>query len=180
MKTKFGGFLLLGMLLFFGACDSDNTDDSGDPADTGSFEMTIGNGEPVKFSGSSMKINSNTYQISGNADDNSGLSITIMWQDDEPTGTFPWNAVLENNNQGTWMLMANGDLAKSYYSYEAEDGEINTNSTGNLVIEKFGIADDYVEGSFEVDNSFFLEVIGSEVRKSNVKLVGSFKVKREL
>ncbi len=180
MKIKFGRFLLLGMSLFFAACGTDNTDDAVDPIETESFEIAIGNSEPVAFTGSSMKIGENTYQLSGNADNDSGLSVTFMWQADEPTGTFSWDAVLESNNTGTWMLMANSNLTRSYYSYEAEDGEINTNSTGSLVIEKFGAVEGYVEGSFELDNAFFLEIIGSEVRKTNVKVVGSFKVKREL
>ena len=180
MKTKFGRFLLLGMPLFFAACDTDSTDDATDPVAVETFEIAIGDSEPVAFSGSSMKIGDNTYQLSGSAGDDSGLSVTFMWQADEPTGTFSWDAVLETNNTGTWMLMSNSNLTKSYYSYEAEDGEINTNSTGSLVIEKFGNVDGYVEGTFEIDNSFFLEIIGSEVRKTNVKLVGSFKVKREL
>tara|TARA_R110002012_G_scaffold168842_4_gene332495 strand:+ start:995 stop:1567 length:573 start_codon:yes stop_codon:yes gene_type:complete len=177
MKKVFTGSLLAGMVLFFCACSSD---DAGDPVGNEKIEVTIGSADPVTFTGSSMKLSDNTYQLSGNANDDSGLSFTILWEGEEPKGTFAWNANFESNVAGTWLLMANGDMTKSYYSYKAEDGEITNNSTGSLVIEKFGGVDGFVEGTFEVTNARLLEVSNATANESNVKITAKFKVSRSI
>ncbi|MEQ8417718.1 MAG: hypothetical protein RIB71_24755 [Imperialibacter sp.] len=177
MKKVFTGSLLAGMVLFFCACSSD---DAGDPIGNEKIELTIGNADPVIFSGSSMKLSDNTYQLTGNANDDSGLSFTILWEGEEPKGTFAWNANFESNVAGTWLLMANGDMTKSYYSYDAANGEVTGNRSGSLVIEKFGGVDGFVEGTFEVTNARLLEVSNATANESNVKITAKFKVSRSL
>ncbi|WP_339788786.1 hypothetical protein [uncultured Imperialibacter sp.] len=177
MKKVFTGSLLAGMVLFFCACSSDDT---GDPVGNEKIEVTIGSADPIIFSGSCMKLSDNTYQLSGNANDDSGLSFTISWQGEEPKGTFAWNANFETNAAGTWLLMANGDMTKSYYSYDAANGEVTGNRSGSLVIEKFGGVDGFVEGTFEVTNARLLEVSNATANESIVKITAKFKVSRSI
>lgn len=175
MKKVFIVSLLAGVSLFFNAC---NSDDEGDPVGSEKIELTIGNADPISFSGSCMKLADNKYQLTGSADGDAGLSFTIMWEGEEPEGTFEWAADFESQTAGTWLLMANGDMSKSYYSYDAQNGEVTANRPGSLVIEKFGAVDGYVEGTFEVNNAKLIEVVGSQATESNVKITASFKVSR--
>jgi len=177
MKKVFIVSLLAGVSLFFNAC---NSDDEVGLVDSEKIELTIGEADPILFSGSCMKLTDNKYQLTGSADDDSGLSFTISWEGEEPEGTFAWAADFESETAGTWLLLANGDLSKSYYSYDAQDGEVTGDRSGSLLIDKFGAVDGYVEGTFEVTNARLIEVVGSEATESSVKIIASFKVSRSL
>jgi len=176
MKKVFIASLLAGMAVFFNACKSD--DEDAEPVGDEKIELTIGMADPIIFSGTSMKVADNKYQLTGSAEGDAGLSFTILWEGEEPKGTFAWDADFENTTAGTWMLMANGDMTKSYYSYLVEDGDVTGNSSGSLVIEKFGTVDGYVEGTFEVTNAKMIQVTNSQATESTVKITASFKVKR--
>lgn len=178
MKKVFMGTLLASMALVFFACNSEDDDVTLD--DNDKIELTIGSAEPMIFAGTCMKMNDSTYQLTGSAVDDAGLSFTIFWQGEDPKGTFAWDASFESSVAGTWLLMTNGDLSKSYYSYDAADGEVTGNRSGKLVINKFGGVDGLVEGTFEVTNARFLEVKNGQATETSVKLTASFKVTRSI
>jgi len=176
MIQKFNYCALLLIIFTLTSCDGD--DNKTVDSTAANFEITIGNAQPIEFTGTCYKVSDEIYQISASSEQD--LSLVIKWHSTDPEGTFAWNVDSDISDEDIWLAMATEDLNTQYYSYDVETGAMTENSSGLLKIEKFGNVNGFVEGTFTADNAFLIELSGGTATKTNVKMTAKFKIKREL